>query len=321
LSISRAKTSLCLVIGCLLLIVAGSAFAGPFVGINYGPFHKSGQMPGTAIPDSQFISDLGIMSQKFTDIKTYGDDAASRLNRVVPIAAAQFPQLRIYQGVFENSSFNSSADTTYLDTAISLANTYPKTIVAVVVGNECLNTDSNPNPISVGQLIADLEYVRSRLKNKGSVKVTTELGYQAAVQYGAQLKPHVDSMMINIYPFYAPVPIGGAISNLIGAYNMFNGQFNGKQVIIGETGWPSAGANNGSAVPSVANEATYTQQNFSNANQLGSNFLFSAFDEPWLSVQNTWGPHWGLWDMNGNPKFQFSASKKAQGKIPPLKKH
>ena len=104
LSISRAKTSLCLVIGCLLLIVAGSVFAGPFVGINYGPFHKSGQMPGTAIPDSQFISDLGIMSQKFTDIKTYGDDAASRLNRVVPIAAAQFPQLRIYQGVFEKAA-------------------------------------------------------------------------------------------------------------------------------------------------------------------------------------------------------------------------
>lgn len=266
------------------------------------------------------MSDLSILSQKFNYIKTYGDDAPSRLNQIVPIAAAQFPQLKIYQGVFENSSYNSSANTTYLDTAISLANTYPKAIVAVMVGNECLNTDSNPNPISVSQLIADLQYVRTRLKNKGEVQVTTELGYAAAQQYGAQLKPYVDSIMINIYPFYAPVPINGAIANLIGAYNMFNRQFNGKQVIIGETGWPSAGANNGSAIPSVANEAAYTQANFSNANQLGSNFLFSAFDEPWLSVQNSWGPNWGLWDMTGNAKFSFNAKKSAKGRIRPVDK-
>ena len=316
----RIKSGLCLIIGYLLLTITGSALAGPFVGIDYGPFHGSGESPGTPIPDSQFISDLGIMSQKVTDIKTYGDDTASRLDRVVPLAAAQFPQLRIYQGVFENSQYNSSANTTYLDTAISLANTYPKTIVEVVVGNECLSTDSNPNPISVNQLIADLQYVRTRLKNKGSVKVTTELGYAAAVQYGAQLKPYVDSMMINIYPFYAPVAIGGAISNLIGAYNMFNGQFNGKQVIIGETGWPSAGANNGAAVPSVANEQTFTQAIFANSNQLGSTFVFSAFDEPWLSVQNSWGPNWGVWKSDGTPKFSYTAKKSAKNKIPPVHK-
>jgi glucan 1,3-beta-glucosidase len=312
LSNTAVKTVLNLVISSILLI-SGSALAGPYIGINYGPFHNPGQMPGTPIPDSQFISDLGILSQKFTEIKTYGDDSGSRLDRVVPIAAAQFPQLRIHQGVFENTTYNSSADTTYLDTAIALANTYPHTVEEVVVGNECLNTDSNPNPISVSQLIQDLQYVRSRLKNKGSVKVTTELGYQAAVQYGSQLQPYVDSIMVNIYPFYAPVPISGAISNLINAYSMFNSQFNGKPVVIGETGWPSAGADNGAAVPSIANEMAYTQGNYIAANKLGSNFLFSAFDEPWLSVQNSWGPHWGLWDMNGNPKFQFTAKKGVKG--------
>jgi exo-beta-1,3-glucanase (GH17 family) len=304
-----------------LLLTSSAAPAGSFVGINYGPFHNSGQMPGTPIPDSQFISDLSTLAQKFTFIKTYGDDSASRLDRVVPIAAAQFPQLRIYQGVFENSSYNSSANTSYLDKAISLANSYPHTVVAVVVGNECLNTDSNPNPISVSQLIADLQYVRSRLKNKGTVQVTTELGYAAAVQYGAQLKPYADSIMINIYPFYAPVPISGAISNLVGAYDMFKSQFSGKPVIIGETGWPSAGANNGSAVPSVANEKTYTQQNFSNANKLGPNFLFSAFDEPWLSVQNSWGPHWGLWNSDSSPKFSFNAIKAVRTISRPLPRH
>jgi exo-beta-1,3-glucanase (GH17 family) len=292
-----------------MLVFPDLPLARAFVGINYGPFHKNGQMPNTPIPDSQFNSDLSALSQKFTFIKTYGDDQSSNLDRVVPLAAANFPQLKIYQGVFENSAFNSSANMTYLNTAIALANNYPKTVAAIVVGNECLNTDSNPDPISVSQLIADLQYVRQRVKNAGSVQVTTELGYQAAVQYGAQLEPYVDSMMINIYPFYAPVPINGAVSNLIGAYNMFKGQFAGKQVIIGETGWPSAGSPNGSAIPSVTNEAIYTRQNFSNSNELGSNFLFSAFDEPWLIAQNSWGPNWGLWTSGGSLKFSFTASQ------------
>jgi exo-beta-1,3-glucanase (GH17 family) len=171
---------------------SGATPAGIFVGINYGPFHKSGHAPGTPISDSQFISDLGILSQKFTCIKTYGDDQASNLNRVVPIAAAHFPRLKTYQGVFENASFNSSANKTYLDTAIDLANQYPNTVAAIVVGNECLNTDSNPNPISVNQLILDLQYVRKNLTQAG-LQITTELGYAAAQQYGVQLEPYVDS--------------------------------------------------------------------------------------------------------------------------------
>jgi exo-beta-1,3-glucanase (GH17 family) len=36
--------------------------------------------------------------------------------------------------------------------------------------------------------------------------------------------------------------------------------------------------------------------------QMGSTFLFEAFDEPWKHGSQ-WEPHWGLWDQNGNPKF------------------
>jgi exo-beta-1,3-glucanase (GH17 family) len=301
-----------LLAGLLFLVMSGPALAAPFIGIDYGPFHESGQMPGTPIPDSQFLNDLQILSQKFTYVKTYGDDQDSRLDQVVPLAAAHYPKLKIYQGVFENSTYNSAGNTTYLDIAIKLANTYPKTVEAIVVGNECLDTDSNSNPISVTQLIADLKYVRSRLKNK-SAKVTTGLGYQAGVSYGAQLQPSVDSMMINIYPFYGPVPIGGAINNLVGAYKMFNARYQAKPVIIGETGWPSAGNANGAAIPSVANEQTFTTAVLQNTTKIGSTFLFSAFDEPWLSVQNSWGPNWGLYFSNGTPKFAFGASNALEG--------
>ncbi len=312
MSTTKIRSGLDLLAGLLLLMTSGSALAGPFLGINYGPFHHGGQAPGTLISHEQFRSDLGIISSKFTYIKTYGDDTPSGLDQVVPIAATHFPKLRVYQGVYEDSAYNSSNNTTFLDTAISLANRYPKTVVAVVVGNECLLTDT-PNGISVSQLVADLQYVRERLENTG-VQVTTELEYGDAgnPDITTQLEHYVDSIMINIYPFYGPVPIGDhdAINNLIGTYYMFNQMFAGKEVIIGETGWPSAGAENKAAVPSVAHEATYTRQIFANSNQLGSTFLFEAFDEPWLVAQNSWGPHWGLWHADGAPKFSFNAMAK-----------
>ncbi len=224
---------------------------------------------------------------------------------MAPIAEAHFPQLKIHQGVYENADYNSSPNKTHLDTAIRLANTYPKTVVEVVVGNECLNKKFTDKPITVSQLIADIKYVPNGLKNKGTVKVTTSLDYESAMKYGAELKPHVDSMMMNIYPFFGPVAIGDAVANLISAYDMFNKMFGGKQVIIGETGWPSAGDDNGPAKPGIENEATFVRGTLSNSNKLGATFLFSAFDEPWLSVQGSWGPHWGLWTKNGDPKFTF----------------
>ena len=91
---------------------------------------------------------------------------------------------------------------------------------------------------------------------------------------------------------------------------------NGKPVILGEVGWPSDAdnmvdkngnplpRNNGEAVPSPENEKIYTTDmvNAVKDGQLGSTFLFEAFDEPWKR-QSQWEPNWGLWNKDGNPKF------------------
>jgi exo-beta-1,3-glucanase (GH17 family) len=69
-----------------------------FVGVNYGPFHKDGQAPGTPITDSQFLADLGIMAGKFTYIKTYGLDTASRLDQLVPLASQNSINVNFFLG-------------------------------------------------------------------------------------------------------------------------------------------------------------------------------------------------------------------------------
>lgn len=284
-----------------------------FLGINYGPFHEKNQKPGTPISDTQFISDLKIISPYFDVIKTYGIDKESRLDSVVPLIAKYYPHtLQVYQGILESPEYNSNANKEYLDTAIQLANQYPDTVAAIVVGNECLPGDPNPS-ISIDQLLLDLQYVKNGLKGNTKTMVTTNLTYAAAnyPDYRNKLdaSPSLDFVMINIYPFYASpngIIIDKAIDNLIVNYNNFKTLYS-KEVLIGETGWPSAstppGQNNGLSVPSVANEQKYTKDIGDNDSKLGPTFIFGAFDESWLIEQNSWGPHWGLWDSNGKIKF------------------
>ncbi len=317
-------------VAATLCLMSSANLALGFIGVNYGPFHKSGQSPGTFIPDSQIISDLSLIAQNFNMIKTYGVDVGSNLNRVVIVAAANFPNLKIFQGIWEDATYNSAGNKTFLDTAISLANTYGN-VSCIVVGNECLPGDAVNNPISVNQLIADLQYVKNRLLNK-NILVTTSLSYGAAAQntdpntgkiFGVLLAPYCDVIMINIYPFYGGVSISnnGAINNLINAYqNIFLPMYSPKQVVIGETGWPSAPAGNpfGNAIPGMVNESIFIQQVFANAGRLGSTFIYEAFDEPWGPGGNAWGPYWGLWDQNGQPKFSLPKHKSVLHYLPLL---
>jgi exo-beta-1,3-glucanase (GH17 family) len=305
---------LTIICGAVLCIFASPALG--FVGIGYSPYHYDGQNPNKGsptIPDSQFIADLQTIAAKFTVIRTYGDDTEHRLDRIVPLALANKPSLKVWLGVYEDTSYNSNADKTYLDTAISQANTY-NNVDVVVVGNECLVGDPG-GTLSTDQVNADLQYVRRRITRAG-VKITTCLTYGAGADgRGQALKGNCDVIMINVYPFYGgvDVPNNAAIMNLINAYkNIFIPKYPGKTIAFGETGCPSAGPANFNpdsgltAHPSLANEATYTKQVIANGPNLGDTFIYNAFDEPWNPGDQRWGKYWGIWYGDRTPKFSLA---------------
>jgi hypothetical protein len=72
----------------------------------------------------------------------------------------------------------------------------------------------------------------------------------------------------------------------------------GKEILIGETGWPSGGRMRGEALPSRINQARFMSGILDRAKQ--ENFrvnLFEAYDEPWKRQwEGTVGGHWGLFD-------------------------
>ena len=74
--------------------------------------------------------------------------------------------------------------------------------------------------------------------------------------------------------------------------------FPGKEILIGETGWPSFGRMRDGALASRVNQARFISQILERARQ--DNFrvnFFEAYDEPWKRRwEGTVGGYWGLFD-------------------------
>ncbi len=294
--------------------------AAPFIGVNYGPFHREGQRPDAAaeIPEAQIVEDLRVIaSAGFRQVRTYAVDKG--LNRVVPLAHRHFPELRIFVGIYvcgrsHDDLAHPGSTRSQMDEAIRLANRY-RNVAGIVVGNECLpgEPEACPQAPSVEQLIGDLDYVKKGLSPEArkTVRVTSALSMVAAVRehaaQGRRVAEHCDVLMVNIHPFFAPAAVDQAVHpNLDGSYRRLIELYSrtGKPILIGETGWPSAGAPNGPAVPGLENQRQFTRNLFqfarSNAVRV---FVFEMFDEPWKKEMGGVGPHWGLFDTHGRAKF------------------
>ncbi len=286
----------------------------PVPGISYGPFHRIGQHPGlgTPVSDAQLTDDLERMSRAgFLRIRTYGMD--NGLNRLPALAAGSHPHLSFFLGVYEcglnhDDRGDPRSTRSQLEEAVRLAQTLPN-VAGIIVGNECLagEPEACGRPVDIAQLTADLDHAQKALAGR-PVVVTTAMSMLAAVEHhrsqGLRLAAHSDVVMVNIHPFFAPERIETAVSgNLSGALRIL-GQLYSKPIAIGETGWPSAGQPNGTAVPGIANERRFVTDIYRHpAAEDLSLFLFEMFDEPWKAETGGVGPHWGIFDTEGRAKF------------------
>ena len=135
---------------------------------------------------------------------------------------------------------------------VALANKYPGTIRAVVVGNEVLLRGE----MSATDLAATIRAVKARVP----VPVT----YADVWEYwlrNADVAAAVDFITIHILPYWEdfPIPARNAAAHVDSIRRQLAAAFAGKEVIIGEVGWPSAGRMREGALPSPANQARVIQ--------------------------------------------------------------
>jgi len=171
---------------------------------------------------------------------------------------------------------------------------------SIIVGNEVLLRGD----LSEDQLRTDIEQVRARLGR--AVSITMADTSDQWIQH-PQLAKEVDFITVHIYPFWQGVSINAAIQALDAAYQRVKATFPDKRIVIGETGWPSAGPAHGAAVPGAANQARYIREFINWAQTKGVQyFYFDAFDEGWKVNEQGVGTHWGLYQQDGKVKPALS---------------
>jgi glucan 1,3-beta-glucosidase len=255
--------------------------------LSYAPF-RGGQTPldlATHISAAQIEDDLSRLA-KITDcVRTYSVDFG--LDQIAGIAARH--GLKVMQGLWLSSHADRNRE--QIETAVALANRYPGTIRALVVGNEVLLRGE----MSAEDLAATLRAVKARVTVPVTYADVWEFWLQNRDVAGA-----ADFITIHILPYWEdfPIPARNAAAHVESIRRRVLAAFPGKEVIIGEVGWPSAGRMRAGALPSPANQARVIQDVLALGKR--ENFrvnVIEAFDEPWKrALEGTVGGHWGLLD-------------------------
>lgn len=263
-------------------------------GLAYGPA-RTGQDPTLgAFPSNEEIeADMPTLASLTHYIRTYSSTGPA--NAIIQAAAAA--HVCVATGIQLGS--DPVANAKEMAAAKRLASN--SAVRAIIAGNEVLQRGD----LSEAQLRFEVEQVRAWPGRTAPVTVADT--YTEWVKH-PDLARAVDFITVHIYPFWQGVTIDSAIQSLDQAYTQVQKTFPGKRIVIGETGWPSAGPAYKAAVPSAANQAQYLRAfvDWAQARSV-QYFYFAAFDEDWKVHEEGVGTNWGLYRQNGQVKPALSS--------------
>jgi len=265
--------------------------------ISYAPFHGD-QAPFTwnlRVSDRQIEGDLQRLSELTSCVRTYS--AKGPQGRIAKLAGGF--GLEVWQGIWLGR--NRAENRREIEAALKLARRHPGTIKALIVGNETLLRGELPP----ARIKAYLEEVRRRSGLPVTYADVWEFWLKAP-----ELASAADFVTIHILPYWEDDPVreDEAVAHVREVREKLEAAFSGKEIWIGEVGWPSKGRMREGALPSPANQARFLTGvvQIAEAENWKVN-LIEAFDQPWKRLlEGTVGGYWGLYDDAWRePKFRF----------------
>ncbi|MCW5685864.1 MAG: beta-(1-6) glucans synthase, partial [Pseudolabrys sp.] len=266
--------------------------------VSYAPFRDS-QSPldgPMTVSAAQIDEDLARLAKISRCVRTYSTDFG--LDQIAGLAGKH--GLKVIQGLWLSSNRDKNRD--QIETAVALANRHRDVIEAVVVGNEVLLRGE----LSADDVAAAMREVKSRV----SVPITYADVWEFWLR-NRQLADIADFVTIHILPYWEDDPIAAehAAAHVDSIRARVAKDFPGKEILIGEVGWPSAGRMREGALPSPSNQARVIQDVLAIAKRDNIKVnVIEAFDQPWKrALEGTVGGHWGLFDdASRKAKFEWA---------------
>lgn len=255
--------------------------------VSYAPFRneQTPHDPTLIVSPEQIAEDLRELAKVSKCIRTYSID--NGLDKVPELASRV--GLKVLLGVWIGRDRTKNA--LLIDHAVSLVKDHPGTVAAIIVGSEVLLRGD----MTVGDLRDTIRAVKPRV----DVPVTYADVWEFWLRY-REVGQDVDFVTAHFLPYWEDVPprAEDAAAHVDGYRKQVVAAFPGKEILIGETGWPSHGRMREGALASRVNQARFISEILERARQerFRVNF-FEAYDEPWKRRwEGTVGGYWGLFD-------------------------
>lgn len=274
--------------------------SGKLMSLSFAPFREGFSPLEEVFPLQEHVDeDLKLLADKTETIRTY-----SSLGGMQPTPElARKHGLKMIQGGWLGYGYQDNKKE--MEALIQSANAHPDVVTRVIVGNEVLLRGE----MDVDKLIGYIREVKRAVKQPVSYADV----WSMYMKY-PQLIKEVDFITIHILPYWEdePISVEHAPEHLEKIVKQVEDEARGiavgKPILIGESGWPSAGRQRGMAIPSVVNEAKFIRGMIQVANHHGFDYnIVEAFNQPWKSnLEGVVGANWGLFSADRKPVFPLT---------------
>lgn len=309
-------SSVRLVLCALLVILVHASFAwysnrpqnvgvdvpsGKLMSLSFAPFREGYSPLEEVFPLLEHVDeDLKLLADKTHSIRTYSS-LGGGLEKTPELARKY--GLSVIQGCWLGYGYMDNKKE--VAALIKSANANPDVVKRVLVGNEVLLRGD----MDVDRLIGYIREVKRAVKQPVSYADV----WSMYMKY-PQLIKEVDFITIHILPYWEdePISVDHASAHLEKIVKQVEDEARGiapgKPILIGESGWPSAGRQRGLAIPSVVNSAKFVRGMIQVATRHGFDYnIVEAFNQPWKSnLEGVVGANWGLLSADREPVFPLT---------------
>lgn len=274
---------------------ASSTSTGGFsfgYGISYSPYSGTYQDGDVGCKTASDVATEIDALSGYDVVRVYGVDC----NQVANVLAAAAPKgMKVMAGVYDITAVESEIQT--IVSAVNAQDGGWDNIHTISIGNELVNSGS----ATAEAVVAAISTARTALSAAGmpdSVYVVTVDTF-VAIEENPTLCQNSDYAAANAHAFFdGYVDASAAGTWVVDTMQAVSSACGGKNVVITESGWPTAGSppspNNGQSGvdPSTSNQAAAIS---SIKSSVSSNLVFfTAYNDMWkapgyLSVEQSWG--------------------------------